>query len=274
MKHLLNDASSYFELSLFECGYEQTIPTKQFTFTPKQYYVVHLVIAGQGVFEASNKRYELKKGDLFFIGPGEHPHYYPDASDPWTYVWLGFGGINAKEYLELANITKNNRITHDDASQSLRYLLEAIYFAYSDSGYLDLHTLGLAYQFFAKLIAINLPHRKTLSPATQHVNRAKVFIYNNYAFQITINDIASNVGVTPNYLSAIFQKTSGISTKQFLNLVRMEAAKKKLEVTTKTITEIAKQVGFNNPLYFSTAFKKQTGLSPEAYRKQEGQNEV
>lgn len=273
MKHLLNDASRYFELNLFECGYEQTIPTKLFTFTPKEYYVVHLVIAGRGFFETNNKRYELKKGDLFFIAPNEHPHYYPDANDPWTYVWLGFGGANAFEYLSLANITKNAPISRDDSDHSLRYLLEAIYFAYSDAGYLDLRTLGLAYQFFAKLILINTKNKKALSPATQHVNRAKEFIYNNYEFQITINDIASNVGVTPNYLSNIFQKTIGISTKQFLNLIRMEEAKKKLE-TTKTISEISKQVGFNNPLYFSTAFKKQTGLSPEAYRKREEQNET
>lgn len=73
MSAILNNASRYFELKLFECGYEQTIPEKKFTFTPKDYYVVHLVISGQGTFTNNDQTTKLKKGDLFFIRPHELP---------------------------------------------------------------------------------------------------------------------------------------------------------------------------------------------------------
>lgn len=200
MSFVLNDAQRYFELKLFECGREQTIPNKVFAFTPKDYYVVHIVIAGQGVFATDNRVYKLKKGDLFFIGPHEHPHYYPDKKDPWLYLWLGFGGLHAAHYLHEAGISSDSPIIQDDHDGKLRMFLEQIYDCYTEHGFLDLNALGLTYQFMAALI-----HQKhnaaTLSIKHRHFNRAKEYIYNNFAFDIKVSDIAGNVGITPNYLS-------------------------------------------------------------------------
>ena len=269
MTDILNDATRYFELKLFECGHEQTIPDKVFSFTPKDYYVVHLIVAGQGTLETKYGVHKLKKGDMFFIGPHELPHYYPDPKEPWTYVWLGFGGMRASEYLKQAGVTPENPLLHDDALHSARHILEEIYFAANKQGFLDLNALGLAYQLMATLIRLSKNEAKPLNVTHRHLNRAKQFIYNNFAFEITINDIAANVGVTPNYLSNIFQSISGISTKQFLISVRMERAKQLLVMSNEPIKDIGKKVGIKNALYFSGAFKKYSGLSPEKYRQRE-----
>lgn len=274
MTHVLNDASRYFELRLFECGYEQTIPDKVFSFTPKQYYVVHLVIAGHGTFVNKHQTFKLKKGDMFFINPGELPHYYPDPKDPWTYVWLGFGGVNAHDYLDYAGVSVKSPILHDDEVQTARNLLETIYFTYSDHGHLDLNSLGLAYQFMAAIARIGRKNELKLNVAHRHFNSAKQFIYNNYEFEISIEDTASNVGVSPNYLSSIFQSIIGLSTKQFLISVRMERAKQLLLMSEVPIKEVGQKVGIKNALYFSSAFKKYSGLSPEQYRIKEQKYEI
>jgi len=274
MTNVLNDASRYFELKLFESGYEQTIPDKVFSFTPKNYFVVHLIIAGQGTLETNHATYKLKKGDMFFINPHELPHYYPDPKDPWTYVWLGFGGVNAPNYLDRAGVTQKTPILHDDEEQTARHLLETIYFSYSEHGFLDLNALGVAYQFMATIARIGRKNEATLNVAHRHFNRAKQFIYNNYEFEITIEDIANNVGITPNYLSSIFQSIIGISTKQFLISVRMERAKQLLLISNDPIKEIGQKIGIKNALYFSSAFKKYSGYSPEQYRKKEQKYEI
>ncbi len=274
MTNVLNDASRYFELKLFECGYEQTIPDKVFSFTPKHYYVVHLIIAGQGTFVTKHQTFKLKKGDMFFINPAELPHYYPDPSDPWTYVWLGFGGVNAADYLAYAGVSQKSPILRDDESQSARQLLEIIYFSYSEHGFLDLNALGLAYQFMATIARISRKSDTTLRVAHRHFNSAKQFIYNNYEFEISIEDIAGNVGVTLNYLSSIFHNTIGLSTKQFLISVRMERAKQLLLMSGEPIKVVGEKVGIKNALYFSSAFKKYSGLSPEQYRKKEQKYEI
>lgn len=268
MSFVLNDAQRYFELKLFECGREQTIPNKVFAFTPKDYYVVHIVIAGQGVFATDNRVYKLKKGDLFFIGPHEHPHYYPDKKDPWLYLWLGFGGLHAAHYLHEAGISSDSPIIQDDHDGKLRMFLEQIYDCYTEHGFLDLNALGLTYQFMAALI-----HQKhnaaTLSIKHRHFNRAKEYIYNNFAFDIKVSDIAGNVGITPNYLSNIFTELVGISTKEYITSVRIERAKQLLVMTSKPIKVISGEVGYQDALYFSNAFKKHTNLSPKQYRQKE-----
>ncbi|MFA5660194.1 MAG: AraC family transcriptional regulator [Bacilli bacterium] len=269
MTSVLNDASRYIELHLLECGREQTIKDKVFSFTPKKYFVVHYVIAGQGTFTSRGKSYRLKKGDMFFIAPDELPHYYPDRQDPWTYIWLGFGGYNAYEYLSLSGISQKNPISHDDQTFSIRKLIEEIYAIYNDRGFLDLDTLGLAYQLFAKLIKIGQKDKKTLTAKHRHFNSAKEFILNNYEFDITVLDIARNVGVTPNYLSNIFQTITKMSTITFLNKIRIEKGARLLETTDEPIHRVAKSVGFTAPLYFSNAFKKQMGMSPLHYRNKE-----
>ena len=91
---------------------------------------------------------------------------------------------------------------------------------------------------------------------------AKQYIYNNYQFQISVNDIASNVGVTPNYLANIFHKYEKMTTKQFLIKVRMENAKSMLLTQKYKIKDISKNVGYVSQLYFSNEFKKYFGVYP------------
>jgi two-component system response regulator YesN len=74
--------------------------------------------------------------------------------------------------------------------------------------------------------------------------------------------------VSENYLGRIFQQELGLSPMEYLNRYRIKEAKALLSQTGASITEIAAQVGFDDPAYFSRAFRKQVGFSPRAYRKQ------
>lgn len=274
MDTLLNNASRYLEFRLFECGREQTVPDKVFSFTPKDYYLVHYVKSGSGTLVLNGKTYKLKSGDFFFFAPHVAPHYYPDPKDPWTYLWLGFGGYNAPLYMNLAGISNKNPIMHDDQDLSVRSILDRIYYLYNDVGYLDLEALGLGYQFIAKVLSLSHHSGNILNAKVRHFNSAKEFMLNNFAFDIKVEDIAKNVGVTPNYLSYIFQSVANVSTIGFLNRVRIERAATYLLTTTLPINKISKMVGIKSPLYFSNLFKKEMGVSPLNYRAKEQKYEA
>lgn len=267
MTKIGNESASVLDIKLFECGYEQTVAKKIFSFTPKDYYVVHLVVCGRGFLTTNNKTYKLKKGALFFIAPDEHPHYYPDQNEPWTYVWLGFSGATFTNNISLIEAISKHPVLYDDEAQSLKTVMMALFRSYNKTGVFDLYAMGYACQFLATLFKINKQEKAEISRINQHYNHACQYIDNNYPFQISIKDIAANVGVTPNYLSNIFQLTSGISTKTHLYNIRMAKAKSLLLETNFLVHEIAQKVGFLNPLYFSTAFKKCCGYSPATYRK-------
>lgn len=269
MSFIFSRADRYIELNLLECGREKCIPNKKFTFTPKTYFVLHYVLSGQGTLEMEGKIYRLKKGMAFIIPPRYVPHYYPDKDDPWTYTWIGFGGLNVDQYMERANLGLKSPIIHDDSEQRIRYLMENLHESFLDTGYLGMNCLGLCYQVVANLIKIGHRVNDGIPQPERHVNAAKDYIMNNYQFNITINDIASNVGVTTNYLANIFKDIVGISPKQFLTSIRITRACNLLRINAYPIKEIAKLVGYPNQLHFSSAFKKSMGISPLDFRRKE-----
>ena len=99
------------------------------------------------------------------------------------------------------------------------------------------------------------------------VEKLKRYMADNYSKKLSRNDIASNVFLSPDYVSKIFYKETGVYIKDYLNELRLEKAKQLLHEGNMNISEIAVAVGFENFSYFSTLFKKSTGVSPSEYKK-------
>lgn len=78
---------------------------------------------------------------------------------------------------------------------------------------------------------------------------------------------AEYVNKSKNYFSYLFKKELGISFVEYLNQVRVEAAKKLLDTTDEKTYEISEKVGYSDYKYFSSVFKKITGVSPAQYKK-------
>lgn len=84
--------------------------------------------------------------------------------------------------------------------------------------------------------------------------------------QISLNEIASATGFSSGYISAVMSKEMGWSPIQYLNVYRIANACKLLRSTDMSIREIAAEVGYSDPLYFSRMFSKLKGCSPSKYR--------
>jgi signal transduction histidine kinase/AraC-like DNA-binding protein/ABC-type sugar transport system substrate-binding protein len=105
-------------------------------------------------------------------------------------------------------------------------------------------------------------------PTSVLVKRALAYLHQNYAMPLSRQEIARAVGVSEGYLSEIFKQEMGLSPWDMLNRFRIQRASELLKTTDKSITEIATQVGFDDPSYFGRVFSKRTGKSPKAYREQ------
>lgn len=102
------------------------------------------------------------------------------------------------------------------------------------------------------------------------IDKAKQFIYEHYMDDISRNDVAASVFLTPEYFAKLFKAETGIVIKDFINQCKIRKAKELLTNTNTSISMIASQVGFDNFSYFSTVFKKLTGVSPLLFRKEVG----
>lgn len=91
------------------------------------------------------------------------------------------------------------------------------------------------------------------------------FIHKEYAKQITIDDIANELGVSGEYLSKYFKKEFKQSFTKYLTEYRMKVAKELLESGNFKIYEVSEMVGYNTTQYFSSIFKKVNGKMPSDY---------
>ena len=78
--------------------------------------------------------------------------------------------------------------------------------------------------------------------------------------------MSGRAGLSPSRLRHLFGEQMGVSPRQFQEDQRLRRARDLLALSRHTIGEIALEVGFSNPFYFTLRFKKQTGESPRAFR--------
>ena len=113
-----------------------------------------------------------------------------------------------------------------------------------------------------------LVHRPKLSSEAQRLTRkAMAYIHEHFAEPIGREDAAQYVGVSEGYLSRCFTQETGLSLIHYLTRYRIQQAKQLLSSGVLPVTEIALKVGFSDGNYFSRAFRKETGVSPLAYRR-------
>ncbi len=118
--------------------------------------------------------------------------------------------------------------------------------------------------------AIELRDRASGSKYTKVVMQAKEFIQANFSdSEISLNMVAEAVDLSPNHFSRIFSQEAGMTFVEYLTNVRMEEAKKLLRTTQMKTTDIAFAVGYGDPHYFSSQFKKTQNCTPREYRNRE-----
>ncbi len=105
--------------------------------------------------------------------------------------------------------------------------------------------------------------------AKQLVSQAKDHIRKNLSSDLSVADVAQSLYISPSYLARLFKRTAGESCVDFIVRMRMEKACTLLKGTTLPVGRVAEMTGYRDPNYFSLAFKKYTGMSPNDYRRHE-----
>lgn len=98
------------------------------------------------------------------------------------------------------------------------------------------------------------------------IKKAQEFIENNFEEKITVDQLASMLALGRRNMERRFKKATSNTVVEYIQRVKIEAAKKNLENGRKNVNEVMYDVGYNDPKAFRTTFKKITGLSPLAYR--------
>ncbi|NLM26828.1 MAG: response regulator [Clostridiaceae bacterium] len=115
---------------------------------------------------------------------------------------------------------------------------------------------------------IELRDLESIKQQRDILRQATGFIDKNFSdASISLDRVAKEVNISPNYLSAIFSQEVGQTLIEYLTIKRIDEAKRMLRHTDKLLSEIASDVGYKDSRYFSFVFKKITGSTPSDYRK-------
>lgn len=266
----------YMDLTLIQFGQEQCPANYSYGPARRNHYLFHYILSGKGKLQSTDSTgethiYNLSAGSGFLIFPGQVNTYTADGNNPWRYCWVEFDGLKCNDILASTGITYDAPIYHainqDLREQMKNEMLAIIYNDDASSLYLIAHL----YLFLDVFVRSSFNHI-TLSTGKLkdlYIREATTFVEQNYHHSnITIKDMAAFCNLNQNYLAKIFKETLNQTPQQFLIYYRMTKAKEMLKYTTLPVSEISRQVGYQNQLNFSRAFKKVTGISPQNWRKE------
>ncbi len=261
-----NQLKTMSSMSVYRAGHQQCSPKFHRGLEIRDFYLIHYIIRGCGTYVLNGKTHKVKEEQVFIIYPSMQIDYISDFYTPWEYCWVGFNGSDARLLMNASGFSPQNPVLTPNNPEKIQSLIMSIYNCRGHQMHEIIQMTSKLYELIAFLIKgsnMNIPAQPQIS--MKHIQKACNYIALNYQNTISITDIADYVGVCRNRLYKIFMAHLSISPTQYLSEFRLREACNMLKNKNKTIKEVAFSVGFNNPLYFSTVFKKYTGYTPKEY---------
>jgi AraC-like DNA-binding protein len=269
---------------------EKNMTTKIFSFNPSNFAMEHLYfveLAGE-YFGISDYKVEreyfgsllimhIEKGELkveigektICVGKDEcvfidcrSPHRY-SSKEPITFKWVHLQGNSVFAYSDLLTRQFGEPIVVKSPTmivQEFRRFMDLL-----RSGTSTEHTISVTIH---RLLAILSEHGPVQSRSVDlALASAEAYLRQNYDKQISITDVASEVGLSVYYFTRQFQKQYGISPYEYLITQRISNAKRLLLNSEMSISSIAAACGYNNPSIFIASFKARVGVTPALFRR-------
>jgi AraC-like DNA-binding protein len=263
---------SAIDLALSYCGIQQCSPLHNNGPEIRDTSFIHVITSGKGVLRMQGREYNLCAHQAFLIPAGVSAQYTADLTDPWTYMWVGFSGLMSEESMGMAGFSLEHPVRAVGNESILQHDIEGMIETYHLTFTNELRRNGCFFHFIAHLIedyqAQGVLGSESNLQSAQYARKVYHYIMDNFSKSIKIQDLASEIGLSRNYLYSCFKDVYKVSPKQFLDSVRMEHAASLLVSKYMNIGQVAHCVGFDDELAFSKAFKEFHHIAPSEFRKQ------
>ena len=232
---------------------ESNIEVMQTDNTLTRYRMI-LLLEGKGTFILDNLKIPFSKGDLIIAFKGEK--IVAEVENDTKYMYIDFDGIRAEELIKRFNISKNNRVFKGfDGLISIwkESLLRA-----SDNT-IDLASESMVLYAFSRFNT-EISRRDTIISKILQITEER---FNDSRLSLSV--IADELGYNSKCLSHLFKEKMNTRYSEYLRVMRIKYAVSLFDHGIDSVKNVALLSGFSDPLYFSTVFKKSTGLSPKEY---------
>lgn len=261
-----NDIKSEEYLQVNCCGIYEKVTELPKVIRPngRKDYQLMLFSKGSAIYKYRNRKIVLSGGEMIIIPPDEPNDYiYEGTVDA---LWIHFSGTAIEHILDAYHIEPYTKYIISNAGH---------FFVYAEKIVKELQLKRAGYMNNCNgylLQLLTLAKRRIDAQTADPKNRMKDLISvvedmkTNYAEEKDLTEYAKLCNISVSRFTHLFTDMVGESPHKYLLGIRMTQAKYLLAETNIQIADIAKNVGYDDPYYFSRIFKKYTGQSPSAYR--------
>lgn len=258
-------------LSIASCGVYRLMKQPMMpTLRPegRRDYQLLYISAGRAFFHLEGRRQEIPAGYMVLYRPGESQQYYYYAKDTPEVYWVHFSGSEASHILDKIGFAD----THT--------LFCGMSFHYPELFRQIILELQLKRPCFEELLCFYLQqvfttiHRSQLEISAdkyrnmEDMEAAVHFFNESFTTDISIEQYAGKQHMSVSWFIRSFKHYMGMTPMQYITSIRINKARELLKNTDYSIKEVSALSGYENPLYFSRIFHRQTGYSPSRYRQE------
>ncbi len=254
------------------------------------FYEACYAFAGRGVFRINGQEHAIGAGDLFVARPSEQHEIISSEEEPlgicfWAYTLTAEPNAHraaSEEQREVDALIESFSQARWSVSRRCEALLPTLDLIAHEGATAPPGYRSTIRALTAKLILDTAragveaeraaPDLKMVSrlPAHPAAQRIVQYLIDNYSQPITIRDIAARMHLSERHTSRLFHAVMGVSIMDYLTMIRINAASQLLVGSTATVKQIGELSGFPDVRYFTTVFRRHTGLTPAAFRKRGG----
>ncbi len=250
------------EPQVCHCGKDENLePGIKFGPVIRDIYIVECCTGGFGSVIINGNEFPIKKGDVYFIYPGDTITHTAAKIQPREGVWCAMDGLQIGAVLRKAGITSTSPFAPSEAFDEITNAVKQVVDMReeNDAG-ADLRRTSLVYS----ILGVLMKHTAAASDKNIWVKKAIGVMETNYHENITVEDIAFETGLDRCYFSTLFKTQTGKTPHAYLTSLRIKKACTLMEDKNFSVAEAASSVGLDSR-NFARLFKKETGYTPRAF---------
>lgn len=227
-------------------------------------------VEGEGwvVFE-NNKKIPIRKNTILVI-PAHMPHIYgATEADPWNIYWFHLKGEAVEQFIQSFDMYNSTIYVPVTQAVGIINLFDQCYETLLYKGYSFKHYLYVSQVLRYLLGILTLLHGESHPDERKnvYVERSIQYMFEHVQSSLTLNELADHVSLSKPHFIHLFKQITGYSPIEYYLRLKIQRACQYLDLTDCSVKEISKNIGIQDPYYFSRVFSKIMGQSPSDYRK-------
>lgn len=229
-------------------------------------WVLEYIVSGRGTIQTEGKEYFPQAGDVYLLPAGREHCYFSDAQRPWVKLFVNCKGAVVEGLADAYELRR--KILYPDMGRDIGDQFRELNALMEDRELSEecvLHRSELIiHEIFRKLGEKN----EEEGEVRLEIKKVKHYLDTHVSKLVSIQEMAGLIYRSPDYLIRHFKEETGMTPYRYLLQRKLQIAASLLKNTALPVQEIAAQLGYEDAHYFSGLFKKEMGVPPKLYRKE------